>query len=103
MPETLSCPVESAITVIGGKWKSGILFRLQDGPKRLSQLRREMPWITEKVLIRQLKELVLAGVVVRDDRRTMPPYVDYRLTPHGETLRPLLAAIGDWGTRHRDR
>ena len=103
MSKTLACPVESALSVIGGKWKTGILFRLQDGPKRLSELRREMTWISEKVLIRQLHDLVAQGVVIRHDFQTRPPRVEYRLTAYGETLRPVLAAIGGWGALHRDR
>jgi DNA-binding HxlR family transcriptional regulator len=103
MSDAVACPVESALSVIGGKWKTGILFRLQDGPKRLSEIRREMTWISEKVLIRQLQDLVTEGVVIRHDFGTRPPRVEYRLTPHRETLGPLLSAIGDWGARHRDR
>ncbi len=96
------CPVQTAIDIIAGKWKAGILFRLQKGPMRLSQLLREMPWISERVLIRQLKELVAVGVVDRHDFQTVPPRVDYSLTSYGQTLSPILAAIGDWGQRHID-
>jgi DNA-binding HxlR family transcriptional regulator len=100
MTLTTPCPVQTAIGIVGGKWKAGILFRLQGGPMRLSALLREMPWISERVLIRQLKELVEVGVVDRHDHRTLPPRVDYALTPYGETLAPILRAIGDWGAAH---
>jgi DNA-binding HxlR family transcriptional regulator len=96
------CPVQTAIGIVGGKWKAGILFRLQRGPMRLSQLLREMPWISERVLIRQLKDLVEVGVVHRHDHRTLPPRVDYSLTDYGATLAPILAAIGAWGQAHID-
>jgi DNA-binding HxlR family transcriptional regulator len=96
------CPVQTAIGIVGGKWKAGILFRLQRGPMRLSQLGREMPWISERVLIRQLKDLVEVGVVQRHDYRTLPPRVDYALTPYGRTLEPILQAIGTWGQGHID-
>ncbi|MGL4238451.1 winged helix-turn-helix transcriptional regulator [Tabrizicola sp.] len=96
------CPVQTAIGIVGGKWKAGILFRLQKGPMRLSQLLREMPWISERVLIRQLKELVQVGVVSRHDHHTIPPRVDYALTPYGQTLGPILLAIGNWGQAHID-
>lgn len=96
------CPVQTAITIFGGKWKAGILFRLLGPPQRLSALKRQMPWISERVLIRQLKELVEAGVVLRHDHRTLPPQVDYCLTEYGQTLRPLLDGIGQWGQRHLD-
>lgn len=96
------CPVQTAIGIVGGKWKAGILFRLQRGPMRLSELLRQMPWISERVLIRQLKELVEVGVVHRHDYRMVPPRVDYTLTDYGRTLGPILAAVGDWGQRHLD-
>jgi DNA-binding HxlR family transcriptional regulator len=96
------CPVQTAIGIVGGKWKAGILFRLQRGPMRLSELLREMPWISERVLIRQLKELVEVGVVSRHDYGTLPPKVDYTLTPYGRTLEPILQAIGAWGQGHID-
>lgn len=98
-----SCPVQAAVEAVGGKWKPGILHRLQDGRLRLSEMRRQMPWISERVLIRQLQELVAAGLVDRRDHGTMPPRTDYGLTPHGETLRPLLAEMGRWGEAHLAR
>lgn len=93
-------PVHSAITVIGGKWKSGILFRLANGPLRFGALGRQMPWMSDKVLSRQLKELVAAGVVNRMDFGTSPPHVEYSLSAHDNTLRPLLDMIGTWGQLH---
>jgi DNA-binding HxlR family transcriptional regulator len=97
---TEPCPVQTAVGIVGGKWKAGILFRLQRGPMRLSALLREMPWISERVLIRQLKELVDVGVVARKDHRTLPPRVDYSLTEYGQTLRTILEAMGAWGEAH---
>lgn len=97
------CPVQAAVEAVGGKWKPGILFRLQAGRLRLSEMRRQMPWISERVLIRQLKELVADGLVTRVDHGTVPPRTDYGLSPHGETLRPLLAEMGRWGTLHLAR
>jgi DNA-binding HxlR family transcriptional regulator len=100
MDRSALCPVQTAIGIIGGKWKAGILFRLQGGPMRLSALLRAMPWISERVLIRQLKELVAVGVVARHDHQTLPPRVDYSLTDYGQTLAPILQAIGAWGQAH---
>ncbi|MGR3501770.1 winged helix-turn-helix transcriptional regulator [Pseudaestuariivita sp.] len=91
------------MNVIGGKWKPGIVFRLQNGPYRLSALKREMPWISERVLIRQLKELVADGVVLRTDYGETPRRVEYSLSDYGETLRPLLREVAHWGQAHIDR
>jgi DNA-binding HxlR family transcriptional regulator len=94
------CPVQAAVTVMGGKWKPGILFRLKDSTYRFGVLKRQMPWISEKVLIRQLKELVESGVVRRIDHGGVPPAVEYALSPYGETLLPLLLSMADWGEKH---
>ena len=100
---TAACPIQAAVAVMGGKWKPGILYRLRDGPYRLSQLRRRMPWISERVLIRQLKELEAAGVVHRRDHREMPPRVDYALTDYGRTVVPVLDGMARWGAEHLRR
>ena len=103
MPATTTCPIQTAVEVMGGRWKPGILSRLRGRTLRLSALRREMPWISERVLIRQLKELVADGLVARTDHGEMPPRVDYALTPYGETLGPVLDRMGAWGETHLKR
>lgn len=100
MPVTTTCPIQTAVEVMGGKWKPGILSRLRGRTVRSGQLKREMPWITERVLIRQLKELVADGIVRRTDHGEMPPRVDYALTSYGTTLAPVLEAMGKWGQGH---
>lgn len=85
---------------MGGKWKPGILYRLREGTFRFGVLRRKMPWISERVLIRQLKDLEIDGLVVRTDHREMPPRVDYTLSAYGRTLIPILDAMAEWGKSH---
>jgi DNA-binding HxlR family transcriptional regulator len=99
MENAKPCPVQAqaVVSVMGGKWKPGILFRLQSGPFRFGELKRQMPWISEKVLIRQLKELEESGVAGRRDCAEVPPRVDYSLTPHGKTLGPLLMTLAACG------
>jgi len=103
MERTMTCPVQAAVDVIGGKWKPGIVFRLQNGTYRFGALKREMPWISERVLIRQLKELEADGVVTRKDYREVPPRVEYSLSEYGETLGPLLQEVAAWGEAHLKR
>ncbi len=103
MQHQTECPIQSAIGVLGGKWKSGILFRLAQGTYRFGELKRRMPWISEKVLVRQLKELERDGVVQRKDYGETPPRVEYSLTPYGETVQPVLERIADWGRVHLKR
>ncbi len=95
------CPVKTAIDVIGGKWKPLILYALKDHTLRFEQLRRLVPGATQKVLTEQLKQLQASGIVERTEIPGPQPHTEYRLTPYGETLRPALAALAEWGVRHR--
>lgn len=99
MPDT-KCPVHASVDVIGGKWKPCILYRLQNGTFRFGELKKQMPWISEKMLIRQLKELQSDGIVLRRDYGEVPPRVDYQLTEYGQTVVPLMRVLADWGKTH---
>ena len=67
--EVSDCPIDAALSVIDGRWKGTILRRLCDGPMRTAQLRRSVPGITERMLIRHLHELVDNGIIERHDAR----------------------------------
>lgn len=97
-----SCPVEATIAVIGGKWKCVILFHLCDGKKRFSQLQRFLPSITQRMLTLQLRELEADGVITRTVYPEVPPRVEYALTDFGESLRPILFLMRDWGQEYRE-
>ena len=98
---TTQCGLDVSLSVIGGKWKPLILYHLQGGPTRFSEIRRRVGGISEKVLIQQLRELVAMDVLLRHDHRQMPPVVDYALTPFGESLVKALVPLCEWGTRNR--
>ncbi len=97
------CPVTAALEVIGGRWKPVILFQLREGAVRFGALRRIVPRITQKMLTQQLRELENDGIVNRKVHAVVPPHVEYSLTPYGESLKPLLKSLCDWGKRHRAR
>ncbi len=101
--ESSPCPIDAFLSVIDGRWKGTILWRLQDGPKRTSELRRSIPEITERMLIRHLHELVEAGIICRDDKKTIPPCVYYSISPYGQTMVPLLEQMCVWGRSHLAR
>jgi DNA-binding HxlR family transcriptional regulator len=92
-------PVERALRVIGGRWRAVILYHLFDGPRRLSELKRLLPEISQKVLISQLREMEEHGLVSREIFRQVPPRVDYSATPLGLSLEPVLLALCEWGQR----
>ena len=91
------CPVTATVEVIGGRWKPTILFHLKDQPRRFNALRRLIPGITQRMLTLQLRGLEEDGVVARKVHGTVPPHVEYSLTPRGLTLAPIIEAMEEWG------
>jgi DNA-binding HxlR family transcriptional regulator len=95
------CPVEVTLSVIGGKWKPLILWQLgEGGVRRFLELQRMIPGITRKMLTQHLRELERDGIVARHIFDEMPLRVEYSLTKYGQTLRPLLRVLCDWGSKH---
>ncbi|BAZ09465.1 putative transcriptional regulator [Calothrix sp. NIES-4071] len=97
--DRLTCEVESTIKVIGGRWKVLIIRELM-AVKRFGELQRALPGITQKMLTQQLRELEDDGIVRRQVYPQIPPKVEYSLTPLGETLKPLLYAMHEWGVKY---
>lgn len=92
------CCTSLTMGVIGGKWKTVILYYLIDGSLRYNELRKKMPTATERTLSLQLKALEEDGIISRKVYTTKPPLkVEYSLTDLGKTLVPLLQAIANWG------
>jgi len=92
------CTVSLAMDLIGGKWKSVILYHLKDTEKRYSELRKEIPALTEMTLSLQLKQLEKDGLVSRKVFGKKPPVkVIYSLTEFGKTFIPVLDSITKWG------
>jgi len=98
-----SCPTQATIAAIGGRWKIVILWHLYGGKLRFSELRRKMPGISQKMLTEQLRQLEGHGLLTRTVYAAVPPRVEYAATPLGESLRPVITAIGDWGRMHGDK
>lgn len=95
------CDIAYALSLIGGKWKMYIISRLLHKRLRFGELRRAVPGISEAVLIAQLKELERDGMIKRIDYQTVPPHVEYELTPIGEQLDDALLAVHEWAGKHR--
>ena len=98
-----SCGLDISLKIMGGKWKPLILYHLQNGPLRFSEIKRSMGSISEKVLIQQLRDLVAINVLNRHDYKCVPPMVDYSLTPFGETLVQALVPLCEWGNQNREQ
>ena len=92
------CCASLTMGVIGGKWKTVILYHLMQGKLRYNELRKEMPTVTERTLSLQLKKLEEDGVINRKVYTRKPPLkVEYTLTELGKTLIPIVQSIADWG------
>lgn len=92
------CCASLTMGIIGGKWKTVILYHLMEETLRYNELRKEMPTVTERTLSLQLKTLEEDGIVNRKVYTLKPPLkVEYSLTKLGKTLIPLIQAIADWG------
>lgn len=92
-----NCPVDATLNLIGGKYKSLILWHLIGGTLRFGQLRKLIPQATPKMLTQQLRELEEDGLVTRTVYPVVPPKVEYSLTGLGQSLRNILEAMYDWG------
>jgi DNA-binding HxlR family transcriptional regulator len=97
------CPVKLTADIIGGKWKPLIIFHLETGTRRFSELHRLIPSTTKKMLTKHLRELERDEIVRRTVYAEIPPRVEYALTRHGQSLRPILKLMSAWGKRHRTR
>jgi len=98
--KTYPCTVSLTMDLVGGKWKAVILYHLKDSEKRYSELRKEMPAITEMTLSLQLKQLEKDGLVSRKVYGKKPPVkVVYNLTTLGNSFVPVLQAITEWGNQ----
>ncbi|MGA6167752.1 winged helix-turn-helix transcriptional regulator [Amycolatopsis magusensis] len=95
--------LDAGIDVVGGKWKVLILWALGQGPKRFSELKRELAGVSEKMLIQHLRELERDEVVHREVHHAVPPKVEYSLTGSGSTLIEALRPLGDWGCDRKER
>jgi DNA-binding HxlR family transcriptional regulator len=98
--DPLHCPVTVTTRIIGGKWKPSILYYLQGRVRRFSELQRLLSGPTKKMLTQQLRELERDDIINRKVYAQVPPRVEYSLTRHGESLRPILDLMSAWGRKH---
>ncbi|WP_274968232.1 winged helix-turn-helix transcriptional regulator [Succinimonas amylolytica] len=91
------CPVETALRVVGGKYKVVIIYHLRDRALRFSEIQKLIPEATAKTLTKQLRELENDFLISRKVYAVIPPKTEYSLTPLGKTLLPVLNNICEWG------
>lgn len=99
--ELPECPVATAVSLIGGKWKLLILRNLKALPWRFNELLRDLDGISQKVLTDSLRQMIDDGLAYRHDYRELPPKVEYGLTELGQAMLPIIDALADFGNYYK--
>ena len=101
--ELPDCPVATTVSLIGSKWKLLIIRNLLNRPWRFNELQKDLEGISQKVLTDSLRSMEADGIVDRTVFAEVPPRVEYSLSELGETLRPIINAMADWGTEYKNK
>jgi DNA-binding HxlR family transcriptional regulator len=101
---TARCPIRTTIELIGGKWKLIILQQLITNDElRLSELKKLIPDISEKMLIQELKTLVQSDLAARKNYGEVPPRVGYSISEKGINVKPLIEEMANFGKKYDNR
>lgn len=95
------CPVATTVNLIGNKWKLMIIRDLVAGTKRFGELRKSLTGISQRVLTQNLRELESDGLIDREVFAEVPPRVEYSLNDTGKSLKTVIDALADWGTKYK--
>jgi len=101
--ELPECPVATTVQLIGSKWKLLILRNLMARPWRFNELQKSLDGISQKVLTDSLRSMEADGLIIRTAYPEVPPRVEYSLSQTGESLRPVLMAMQDWGEKYKQQ
>ena len=96
------CPTGQVLDLISSKWTSLVLVSLSEGTKRYSELQRDIPVVSHKMLTQSLRRLEEKGLIQRVVYAEVPPRVEYTLTELGESLIPPLLSVLSWAQTHAD-
>ena len=99
--ELPACPVATTVSIIGSKWKLLIMRNLMVRPWRFNELQRDLEGISQKVLTDSLRSMEADGIVTRTVYPEVPPHVEYSLSELGESMRPIIKSMEEWGTAYK--
>ena len=99
--ELPACPVATTVSLIGSKWKLLIMRNLLVRPWRFNELQRDLEGISQKVLTDSLRSMEADGIITRTVYPEVPPHVEYALSETGESMRPIIEAMEQWGTEYK--
>lgn len=95
------CPVATTVQLIGNKWRLLILRNLMERPYRFNELLKSLPGLSQKVLTDNLRFMEYSGIITRTVYSEVPPRVEYSLSPLGETMKPIIDILGEWGANYQ--
>lgn len=101
--ELPACPVETTLLLISDRWKVLILRDLMNGTMRFGELKKSIGNVTQKVLTANLRDMEADGLLIRKVYAQVPPRVEYTLTETGYSLKPVLAAMIEWGKSYKSK
>ena len=99
--ELPECPVATTVQLIGSKWKLLIIRNLLSRPWRFNELHKNLDGISQKVLTESLRQMAADGIITRTVYAEVPPRVEYALSELGESLRPILDSMREWGSSYK--
>ena len=99
--ELPDCPVQTTVQLIGSKWKLLIMRNLLVRPWRFNELRKSLEGISQKVLTDNLRQLEEDGIITRTIYPEVPPRVEYALSELGESMRPIIKSMEEWGRKYK--
>lgn len=101
---TANCGMGYTLSLIGGRWKAGILWAfINNGTLRFSEIRDQLSGISERMLSKQLDEMEEDNLINRTAYPEVPPHVEYNLTELGKSMKPMLQQMSDWGEMHQSK
>ena len=100
MPE---CPVETTISLIGGKWKLFIMRNLLSRSWRFNELKKDLKGISQNVLTYNLRSMEKDGIIIRKIYPEIPPKVEYGLTKLGKSMKPIIKSMEKWGIEYKNK
>lgn len=100
--ELPACPVATTVQLIGSKWKLLIMRNLLARPWRFNELRKDLEGISQKVLTDSLRSMEKDGIITRTVYPEVPPRVEYALSQLGESMRPIMDAMEQWGLDYKN-
>ena len=97
------CPVATTVSLIGSKWKLLIMRNLLTRPWRFNELQKSIDGISQKALTEALRSMEADGIVSRTVYPEVPPRVEYALTELGESMRPIIKSMENWGKAYKEQ